>query len=164
MGIIARLARCFTLWFVISDTSYIGLKDRQHNDQNKKYKRTNNDLQNITYKTKDRDTRTPSNTGGELRFSERLSSPCSTSGTHRIKKSGPCVLIFNTVEDTHRHENVSRDFQRQRRTSLKVFYHYKRCKLCSLLLNYTTIYKHITSYKLDNTMPKIKSTKEQTTI
>ena len=28
-------------------------KDRQHNDQEKKNKRTNNDLQNITYKTLD---------------------------------------------------------------------------------------------------------------
>jgi len=34
-------------------------KDRQHNDQKKKDKRTNNDLQNITNKTKDRVTRTP---------------------------------------------------------------------------------------------------------
>ena len=34
-------------------------KDRQHNDQKKKDKRTNNDLQNITHKTKDRVTRTP---------------------------------------------------------------------------------------------------------
>ena len=30
------------------------LKDRQHNDQMKKDKRTNNDLENITNKTKDR--------------------------------------------------------------------------------------------------------------
>jgi len=29
-------------------------KNRQHNGQKKKYKRTNNDLQNITQKTKDR--------------------------------------------------------------------------------------------------------------
>jgi len=29
-------------------------KDRQHNGQKKKEKRTNNDLQNITHKTKDR--------------------------------------------------------------------------------------------------------------
>ena len=28
-------------------------KDRQHNDQEKKDKRTNNDLQNITHKNKD---------------------------------------------------------------------------------------------------------------
>ena len=34
-------------------------KDRQHNGQKKKYKRTNNDIQNITNKTKDRVTRTP---------------------------------------------------------------------------------------------------------
>ena len=35
------------------------LKDRQHNGQMKKDKRTNNDLQNITHKTKDQVTRTP---------------------------------------------------------------------------------------------------------
>ena len=34
-------------------------KDRQRNDQKKKDKRTNNNLQNITHKTKDRVTRTP---------------------------------------------------------------------------------------------------------
>ena len=45
-------------------------KNRQHNDQKKKEKRTNNDLQNITQKTKDRATRTPQITGSELRFSK----------------------------------------------------------------------------------------------
>ena len=40
--------------------------DRQHNDRGKKYKRTNNDLQNITQKTKDRETRTPLQTGVNL--------------------------------------------------------------------------------------------------
>jgi len=34
-------------------------KDRQHNGQKKKDKGINNDLQNITHKTKDRVTRTP---------------------------------------------------------------------------------------------------------
>jgi hypothetical protein len=34
-----------------------------------KIKRTNNDVQNTTQKTKDRATRTPLNTGGELRSS-----------------------------------------------------------------------------------------------
>jgi len=38
-------------------------KDRQHNGQKKKDKRRNNDLQNITYKIKDRVTRTPIKTG-----------------------------------------------------------------------------------------------------
>jgi len=37
----------------------ISKKDRQHNGQKKKYKGTNNNLQNITHKTKDRVTRTP---------------------------------------------------------------------------------------------------------
>jgi len=34
-------------------------KDKQHNGQKKKDKRTNNDLQNTTQKTKDRPTQTP---------------------------------------------------------------------------------------------------------
>jgi hypothetical protein len=34
-------------------------KNRQHNDQKKKYKRIKNDLQNITHKTKDSVTGTP---------------------------------------------------------------------------------------------------------
>ena len=38
-------------------------KDRQHNSQTKKYNRTNNDLQNITLKTKDRARQTPLITG-----------------------------------------------------------------------------------------------------
>jgi hypothetical protein len=41
-------------------------KDRQHNGQNKKEIRTNNDLQSITHKTTDRLTRTPVKTAGEL--------------------------------------------------------------------------------------------------
>jgi tRNA A-37 threonylcarbamoyl transferase component Bud32 len=45
-------------------------KNRQHNDQTKNEKRTNNDLQNITQKTKDLATRTPQITRSELRFSK----------------------------------------------------------------------------------------------
>jgi hypothetical protein len=55
-----------------------------------KYKGTNNDLQN-TYKTKDRVTRTPIKTGGELRCSGRVSSSLSTSGTRRVN------LVTNAV-------------------------------------------------------------------
>ena len=40
-------------------------KDKWHNDQKKKNERINNDLQNITHKTKDRVTRTPLKTRGE---------------------------------------------------------------------------------------------------
>jgi hypothetical protein len=39
---------------------------------------------NITHKTKDRVTRTPLKTGGELRCSGRVSSSCSTSDTRRV--------------------------------------------------------------------------------
>ena len=41
-------------------------KDRQHNDKKKKDKRINNDLQNITQKTKDRVTRNPLKTEGNV--------------------------------------------------------------------------------------------------
>ena len=53
-------------------------KNRQHNGQKDKtiYKSYN--------KTKDRVTRTPLKTGGELRCSGRVSSSCSTSGTRHI--------------------------------------------------------------------------------
>jgi hypothetical protein len=46
-------------------------KDRLYNDQKKKGKRTNNDLQNITEKIKDQATRTPLKTAGELGCSGR---------------------------------------------------------------------------------------------
>jgi hypothetical protein len=49
-------------------------KDIQNNGQKKKHKMTNNDLQNITQKTKVRSTWT----GSEPRCSERVSSSCST--------------------------------------------------------------------------------------
>jgi hypothetical protein len=49
-----------------------------------KRKRTNNDLQNITHKTKNRVTRTPLIIGGELMCSGRVSSSCSTSVTRRV--------------------------------------------------------------------------------
>ena len=42
-------------------------KNRQHNGEKKKVKRSNDDLQNTTHKTKDRETRTPLNSGGEFR-------------------------------------------------------------------------------------------------
>jgi hypothetical protein len=56
-------------------------KDRQHNGQKKKDKRTTNDLQNTTQKTKDR---APLKTKGELRCYGRVSTSCSTSGTHSV--------------------------------------------------------------------------------
>ena len=71
----------------------ISKKNRKHNGQKKRYKRTNNNLQNIqhTHQTKDRVTRTPLKTGGELRCSGRVSSSCSTSGTRCVN------LVTNPV-------------------------------------------------------------------
>jgi hexokinase len=39
---------------------------RKHNDRKERYNRTNNDVQNITQKTKDRTTRTPQKTGDDI--------------------------------------------------------------------------------------------------
>jgi hypothetical protein len=55
-------------------------------------KRTNNDLQNITQKTKDRATRTPLKTMGELMCSRRVSSFCST--TRRLVINTEFLLAF----------------------------------------------------------------------
>jgi len=49
-----------------------------------KRKRTTNDLQNTTQNTKDRATRTSLITEGELRCYGRVSTSCSTSGTHSV--------------------------------------------------------------------------------
>jgi hypothetical protein len=46
--------------------------------------RTNNDLQNITQKTKDRATRTSLKAGGELMCSGRVNSSCLTCDTRRV--------------------------------------------------------------------------------
>ena len=56
-----------------------------------KRKGTNNDIQNITQKTKDRTTRTSSKTGGELMCCERVGSSCSTYATRRV------TLVTNPV-------------------------------------------------------------------
>ena len=50
----------------------------------KKDKRTNNDLQNTTHKTKDQGTRTPLKIGGEHRCSGWVSSSRSASGARRV--------------------------------------------------------------------------------
>jgi hypothetical protein len=56
-------------------------KNKHHNGQKKKDKGINNDLQNITHKTKDRVTRIPLNTEGELMCSTWISGSCCASGT-----------------------------------------------------------------------------------
>ena len=47
-------------------------KDRQYNDQRRKHKRTGNDLQNITQKTKDRAIQTQLQTGGSAKGKQFL--------------------------------------------------------------------------------------------
>ena len=49
-----------------------------------KSKRINNDMESTTQNYKDRVRRTPLKTGGELGCPTKVSSSCSTSGTHRV--------------------------------------------------------------------------------
>ena len=58
------------------------MKNRQHNGHNNSTKGQRSTKH--THKTKDRVTRTPLKTGGELRCSGRVSSSCSTSDTSRV--------------------------------------------------------------------------------
>jgi hypothetical protein len=64
-----------------------------------------------TYKTKDRVTRTPPKTRGELRCSRRVSSSCFTSGTRRVN------LVTNPV--------ISREWGKDR----EVFYNTMKTKI-----------------------------------
>jgi len=64
-----------------------------------KRKGTNNDIQNITQKTKDRATRTSLKTGGELICSERVGSSCSTYATRRV------TLVTNPVTSHERRKS-----------------------------------------------------------
>ena len=66
-------------------------KGHYNGRKKKKDKRTNNNLQNITQKTKDRATRTPLKPGGELRCTERVNNFCSTCDTRRVTLTNPVI-------------------------------------------------------------------------
>ena len=81
-------------------------------------KRKNNDLQNITQKTKYRATQTPLKTGGELRCSGRVRNFCFTCGAHRVNlitnhvmvqtvKLSKCLLQINHYEHVNQYIYVS---------------------------------------------------------
>jgi hypothetical protein len=67
---------------------HISKKNKQHNVPKKKDKQR---FAKHTNKTKDRVTRTPLKTGGELKCSGRVSSSCSTSDTRHVN------LVTNPV-------------------------------------------------------------------
>ena len=78
------------------------------------YKKTNNDQQN-TYKIKDRVTRTPLKTGGELKCSGRVGSSCSTSETRRVNlvtnpvishERGKDREVFTKIYHLNREKNI----------------------------------------------------------
>jgi len=63
------------------DTEGVIRSCKSKKDRQKWAKRTNNDVQNMPLKTNDWAKRIPLKTGGELRWSERVSSSCSTCDT-----------------------------------------------------------------------------------
>ena len=77
------------------------LKNRQHNVQKKKVQRNKQRSTKHTHKTKDRVTRTPLKTGGELRCSGRVGNSCSTSGTRRV------ILVTNQL-NSHKQKRVGK--------------------------------------------------------
>jgi hypothetical protein len=74
-------------------------KDGQDNGQKIKDNMTNNDLPTITQKNKDRAIRTPLITGDELKYSGRVSSSFSTSGTRRVTLVTKPVIIYKGGKD-----------------------------------------------------------------
>ena len=72
------------------------MKYGQHNGQKKKVQKDKYRSTKHTHKTKNRVTRTPLKTGGELRWSGRVGSTCSTSGTHRVNlvTNPNCLRIY----------------------------------------------------------------------
>ena len=82
-------------------------KVRQHNDQTKKDIRTNSDLQNITHQFKNRVTRTPLKTGGELRCSGKVSSSCSTSDTRHVALVIEIAVYWVIVQHSRPHQQMT---------------------------------------------------------
>ena len=73
-------------------------KNRQHNDQKKNHRRTNNRSTKRIHKAKVRVARTPLKNRGELRCSGRINSSCSTSDTRRGN------LVTNPVISNNLHQ------------------------------------------------------------
>ena len=59
-------------------------KNKQHNGEQKKPQKDKQRSTKHTYKTKDRVTRTPLKTGGELMCSGRVNNSCTTSDTRCV--------------------------------------------------------------------------------
>ena len=73
-------------------------RNRQHNEQKKIYKRTNNDLQNKHIKLNSGNTN-PLKTGGELMCSGRVISSCSTNVTRRVNLVTSLVISHECGKD-----------------------------------------------------------------
>ena len=82
-----------------------------------------------TYKTKDRVTRTPLNTGGELRCSGRVSSSCSTNDTRRVNlvvtnpeyiyRSFELVLKGRPYHFKYNGKTILNGFEKKKKTKLE---------------------------------------------
>jgi hypothetical protein len=89
---------CF-LWERFEDTKWVirirKSKNRQNNDQKEKVQKDKQRSTKHTHKTKDRVTRTPLKTGGELGCFGRVSNSCSTNGNRRVNLvDWFCLFIY----------------------------------------------------------------------
>ena len=87
---------CF-LWERFEDTKWVirirKSKNRQNNDQKEKVQKNKQRSTKHTHKTKDRVTRTPLKTGGELGCFGRVSNSCSTNGNRRVNLvTNPAII------------------------------------------------------------------------
>ena len=87
------------------DTKTKGLIRSRHEIEKENNKRTYNDLPNTTQKNKDRATRTPLNTGGELRCSRRISCSCSIGSTHRVVEMKTTTTVPQELRKSTIHTN-----------------------------------------------------------
>jgi len=95
-GIVWRYQRCNQNPYIEEEQTTQWSNEKVQKDKQRSTKHT--------YKTKDRVTRTPLKTGGELRCSERVSSSCSISGTRRVNLVTNPVLSHEwaTLDTMHR--------------------------------------------------------------
>ena len=79
-------------------------------------KRTNNELQNTTLKTKDGATRTQLKTGGELMCSEKVNSSCSTNVIRRVTLVTNPVISYEWGKDRNMFTTNEHSYGSDRKT------------------------------------------------
>jgi hypothetical protein len=99
-----------------------------------KRKRTNNDLQNITQKTKNRVAWTTLKSGGELRCSGRVGSSCSTSGTLRYQWGNRKPWFDNIMPQKQLNKRYKEKYEMKTSKTSCVFLYIIKRLICKSIL------------------------------